>query len=401
MKRRTFLKLAGATTAVAALGRLPWALAQAGAGARDLIVASSAGDADAGVAPSVSIIDPGTYEVLATLPFGDAYSFPATRWDFERDLVWTGLPAGPNDAVRAFRLSTGEQVLEHPTGSSQNYTEITPDGRHVIVAARFADRYLRLGADPDADGFGEVQGSFDTYEGASPCDMTIHPDGTYAYAPDRGGDTLTVVGLEPFERLEVIPMERFTDAPLEPYMATVSPAGTHLFVENAPVEGGSQAGSESIFDLSDPARPVEVARLGVEEGLGRGPITSEFTPDGRYGIVICRDSSELSIVDTRSLEVVQSVALPEGAAPLTGTFAHGPEADTFFVPLPGRDAVAAVTVPGFEVARLIPVGPRPMGVVYLRASVPERAAAGVPLGAALASGRTFPAGCPDRCCGPV
>jgi hypothetical protein len=71
------------------------------------------------------------------------------------------------------------------------------------------------------------------------------------------------------------------------------------------------------------------------------------------------------------------------------------------VPLPGRDAVAAVTLPDFQVASLIPVGARPVGVVYLETRVPERAEAGQPLGVALASGRTFPAGCPDRCCGPV
>jgi DNA-binding beta-propeller fold protein YncE len=394
MNRRSFLKLTAASTAALALGQFRFALAQADL--RDLIVVSNAGGS--GGSPSVSVIDPDTLQVLATVPLAGSYSFPATRWDFERDLIWAG---GPNDAVHAWRLSSGERVLELPTGSGQNYTELTPDGRHLIVAARFADRYLKVSADPDSSDFGEVVAEFDTYGGASPCDMTLTADGAFAYAPDRGGDTITTVRLDPFERASVTPVESFDGAPLEPYMATVSPTSNVLLVENAIVEGGSTTGSESIFDLSDPANPVEVARLSREDGLGVGPITSEITLDGRFGLVICRDSSELSVVDTESFEVTHRVAFPQGSNPLTGTFVYGGEGDRFFVPLPGRDAVAVVSVPEFELLELVPVGARPMGVVHLNASVPDREGAGHRLGVALAAGRTFPAGCPDRCCGPV
>jgi len=390
VNRRTFLKLSAASAAAAALGQFRFAYAQQGI--RDLIVVSNGGD------ETVSLVDPVRLEVLTTVPLAGTFTLPATRWDVARDLIWT---SGPEESLVAYRLSTGEQALRLATGSSQNYSEVTPDGRHVIDAARFADRYLKIGADPDADDFGREVASFDTYAGASPCDMTITSDGRYAYAPDRGGDTLSVVRLEPFERIEVVPMESFTDAPLEPYMATVSPVGDYLLVENAKVEGGSESGSESIFDLADPEAPVEVARLTPEDGLGVGPITSEFTPDGRYGIVICRDSSELSILDLRERAVVRSVQFPEGSNPITGTFLFGRESDTFFVPLPGRDAVAAVRVPEFEVAALIPVGARPTGVVHLETLLPAREAVGGHLGEALASGRTFPDGCPDLCCGPV
>ncbi len=160
-------------------------------------------------------------------------------------------------------------------------------------------------------------------------------------------------------------------------------------------------GSESVFDLADPENPVEIARFSQADGLGRGPITSKFTLDGRYGIVICRDSSELSVIDLDALAITRSVAFPEGSNPIAGTFVYREGAKTFFVPLPGRDAVAAVRAPEFEVVELIPVGPRPMGVVYLHTAVPERQEAYPPLGLALAMGRAFPADCPDRCCGPL
>lgn len=407
MDRRTFLKLSLATGALAGLDRLDLAFAQddpSGGSARALIAVSNAGGGTDG--PSVSLIDPARRAVLATLPLAGAFSFPATRWAFERDLIWSGLPAGPNDAVRAFRLATGEEVVTFPTGSSQNYTEISRDGRYVLVAARFEDTFYQLGADPDRSDFGAEVARLATYEGASPCDVTIHPDGVFAYVPDRGGDTLSVLRLDPLERVQSVQVANTLDAPLEPYMATVSPTGRHLLVENAVVRGGSQSGSESIFDLSDPADPVEVARLGPEQGMGLGPLTSEITPDGRWGLVVCRDSSSVAVIDMRLQRVETTVELPEGSNPLTGTFVFGADdgdraGDVFFVPLPGRDAVAAISVPEFEILDLIAVGARPQGAVYLRTRVPERAEAGHPLGVALASGRTFPAGCPDPCCGAV
>lgn len=183
-------------------------------------------------------------------------------------------------------------------------------------------------------------------------------------------------------------------------MATASPTGNVLLVENAIVQDGSPTGSESIFNLSDPAKPVEVARLGAQDGLGSGPITSGVSLDGRYGLVICRDSSELSVIDTQSLTVVETIKFPGGSNPLTGTFAFDGRSETFFVPLPGRDAVAAIKVPSFEM-ELIPVGARPMNAVYLEAPLPGRKMTFAPRGAALALGRTFPADCPDRCCGLV
>jgi DNA-binding beta-propeller fold protein YncE len=182
-------------------------------------------------------------------------------------------------------------------------------------------------------------------------------------------------------------------------MATVSPRGDYLYVENAPVEGGPDAGSESIIDVRDPRAPVEVMRFTQEDGLGEGPITSEFTWDGRYGVVICRDSSELTVIDNDLLEIVRSIQLPEGSNPLTGTFDASGE--RFFVALPGRDAVAVVSVPDFELVELIPVGQRPMGVVFLETLLPDRPEVYYPAGVALASGREFPANGPDRCCGPV
>lgn len=399
LSRRRFLRGALGGAALAALG--PWrsGLAEGGA-ARDLVVVSNNGGGGAGGGPSVSLIDPATLAVLVTLPLAGAFSFPATRWDPDRDLIWTGFSGG--DAVSAYRLSTGERVAHVGTGSSQNYTEIAPDGSVVIAAARSRDRLLKIAADPAKPDFGTVTATLQQPRGSQPCDVTMPSSGDYVYVPDRGTDTVTTVEAAAFRVASRVHVARRSGpGPLEPYMATASPTGNVLFVENAVVPGGSATGSESVFDLSDPSRPREVARLSVADGLGRMPLTSEVTPDGRYGMVICRESSEVSVVDTSALKVVTNVRFPSGSYPVAGTFLYGDGGHTLFVPLPGRDAVAAVAVPAFEVRKLIPVGPRPVGVVFLRAPLPSRTGTHAALGVALEGGRTFPASCPDPCCGPV
>ena len=399
MKRRTFLKLSALGASAIALQS--WQASWAQSEIQDLIVISNAGNAEAGIDPSVSLLDPVNLQVIKTLPFPTSYSFPASRWDFARDIIWTGAPGGKNKSVQAYRLSTGEQLLELPTNSSQNYTELTPDGKFLIVSARYADKFLKISADPEASNFGQVVAEIEHYQGSQPCDMSITADGLYAYIPDRGGDTLTTLRLDPFEIVSTKPMKAFYGLPLEPYMGTVSPIGNYLFIENATVENAFDKGSESIFDLSNPEKPKEVARLNQLAGLGEIPVSSEFTTDGRYGIVICRGSASLSIIDTTitPLQPIKNVEFPKGSSPIAGTF--GNTDDMFFVPLPGRDAVAAVSVPEFEVVELIPVGQRPLGAIYLQTAVPERMGLFTPVGVALAEGRTFAANCPDRCCGNV
>ena len=60
-----------------------------------------------------------------------------------------------------------------------------------------------------------------------------------------------------------------------------------------------------------------------------------------------------------------------------------------------------ISVPGFAVEAMIPVGPRPLGAAYVESEVPERQGMNIPMGAAFEHGRDFAANCPDRCCGIV
>ena len=355
--RRQLLRWTGAGIAAAAC--TPWRRALAAPDAERVLVVSCAGAADG--TPTLSLIDAEALRVLVTLPAPGAMAFPATRWAFGRDIVWGGYL----DKLAGFSLATGGQAAAIETRSSQNPSEITPDGRFVLAAARAANRILKVGAEPEGPGFGRVIESVDHYAGASPGDLTMLADGSYCFTPDRGGDTVSVFQVNPLRKLVTLPLERRGDRPLEPAMATVSPRGEYLFVETARGSGGVL-----VIDVSNPLRPVEVRRFDQTDGLGMNPATDEFTPDGRFNLIINRASADLTIVDVDRLEIRGRVVLPEGSAPVTGTFA--PEGTRFFVPLPGRDAVAVVNVPEFEVTQFIQVGARPLGIAYVETPVSLR-----------------------------
>ncbi|MBT3396210.1 MAG: hypothetical protein HOH89_01770 [Alphaproteobacteria bacterium] len=363
---------------------------QALAAAGRMVVISNGGDSDAGIGASMTLIDPETLDVLVTLPAPGSLTFPAARWDYTRDIIW----GGTREKVVGYSLSTGEEVATVATESSQNYTELTPDGRFVINAARFSDKLYKIDASPDVPNMSRIVEIADHYGGSNPCDMTMLADGKYAFTPDRLGGTVSVFSIDPFERVASLPLEQLGDEALEPFMATVSPRGDKLLVENARGDG-----SESVIDVSNPLNPVEIARFAQSDGLGVNPLTSEISPDGRWGVVMCRSANSLSIIDMDQVAITGSVALEDESAPLGGTFI--PTGERLFVPLPGRDAVAVVSVPDFQVEAMIPVGPRPLGAAYVEAEVPERQGMNIPMGAAFEHGRVFDPNCPDRCCGVV
>ncbi len=391
LTRRQFLRSVGA---IAGTG---WLLASPGAWAvlaqgeseeeeeRDLLFVINNGDA------SVSVIDTRTDEVVKTFFVGTTASFPSNKRYERGSLLITGLHADGEPTVHLVDLRQGTVVKKVETGSSQNYTETTPDGRYAIVAARFADEFLKIDVDRNSPAFGEVVARAKHLEGAQPCDMTLSPDGKFAYAPDRGTDTFSVLDLERFEVIATVPVPPLVaEPPIEPFMATASPDGKLVFVEN--IEG---QGTVSVFDVSEPEKPREIERFTQEQGLGLRPLTDEFTYDGKLNFVINRGSSDLTVVDVENLEIIGSIPLVEGGNPVTGDLSL--DGTKLYVPVQNRNFVVVVDVAELRVLKTIPVGPNPVGAVALRTQVPP--VEGVALGSLPVL--YPPHGCVLPCCGSV
>lgn len=317
---------------------------------------------------SVSIIDVGSDEVLERRAVGLASSFPSNQ--FTPQLAGEGgepLWANVGEGVRALSARSFEEQARIDTGSGANWQEQTPDGSHLVVSAREpAHTNYRIDTDPDSEAFGEVTGELDRTpeggrgdnDGPGPCDVTIHPDGEYAYVPDLFGDTLTVIDIDAFEIATQIDVESRGGTPPEPWMGTAAWDGERLLIEN---NEGSR-GSESIWDVSDPAAPVEETRITNDDGLGSGPLTSEVGPDSTFGYVFTPGTDDVTVIDLIAGEVDNRLDL--GGEAFVGSW--DPDRTKLYVPVQTSDEVAVIDAEHREITTTIDVGPEPYGATSAR-----------------------------------
>ncbi|NEU58629.1 hypothetical protein [Halorussus sp. MSC15.2] len=331
---------------------------------------------------TVSIIDTENNEVVATPHVGVTASFPSNQFaptltDAPTDPLWLNVDRG----VRAVEVGSLSEVAAVETGSGANWQELTPDGKHLVVSAREpAHTQYRIDADPASESFGEVTGELDRTDeggrgdrdGPGPCDVTIHPDGEYAYVPDIFGNTLSVIDVEAFELATQISVAPTGDADAaRPWMGTAAWNGDVLLVEHD--EGAT--GTESIWDVSDPASPTEKVRLTSDDGLGERPLTSEIGPDSQTGYVFTPGSNDVTVLNIDAGTVTNRIDL--GGSAFVGTW--GPNREQLYVPVQTSDEVKVIDHPSGEVTATIPVGSKPYGATAATVR-PEEDAVGNLLG---------------------
>jgi len=312
---------------------------------------------------TVSLIDPTEDSVVGTRDIGRSASFPSNQFtptltDQVTDSLWLNVGRG----VQALEVDSLSEQRRIETGSGANWLEQTPDGAHVIVSAREpAHRQFRIDADADSETFGEVTAELDRRteggrgdrSGPGPCDITVHPDGEYAYVPDIYSDTLTVLSVDPFEITAQIDVDPVGTGPARPWMGTVAPDGETLLVEHN--EGST--GTESIWDLSDPAMPVERVRLTADDGLGSRPLTNEIDADSERGFVFTPGSNDVTVIDLDGGTVQTRLDL--GGSAFVGTW--DPSHSKLYVPVQTNDEVAVINPETTEIVERISVGANPYG----------------------------------------
>jgi YVTN family beta-propeller protein len=313
---------------------------------------------------TVSVIDAAADELVTTTFLGATASFPSNQFlpgmlTGGDDVMWLNIEQG----VQAVTAGSLSEVASLETGSGANWQEVTPDGEHLVVSAREpTHKQYRLDATPGSDSFGEVTAELDRTDeegrgdndGPGPCDISIHPDGQYAYIPDIFADKLSVIDYERFEIVNQVPVDPVGDADnVSPWMDTVSWDGSTLLVENN--EGDT--GTESIWDISDPAEPEEVARLTADDGLGELPLTSEIGPDSETAYVFTANSEDVSVIDLTENEVTGRIDL--GGSAFVGTW--NPARTKLYVPVQTSDEVKVIDHAAGEIVETISVGSKPYG----------------------------------------
>jgi DNA-binding beta-propeller fold protein YncE len=319
---------------------------------------------------TVSVIDAANDELLDTVFVDTTASFPANQYGTTADDGYGALWLNVAGGVRAFGAESLEETAYVETGYGANYPNLTPDTEHLIVAAGGSlgippegdddHRILRVDADPDSDSFGEVTGDLSVgYTG--PCDATVGPDGEYAFVPDVANDTLSVVRIDPFEVASQVDVgEPASEGNVLPFMATASFDGETLLIENGEGrlgEDGETRGSESIWDISDPTSPEEVARITRDDGLPGLPITSEISPDGTTAYLFTPAANGLVVVDVDAGEIANTIDV--GGSTIGGTW--GPSREKLYVPVQDQNDVAVVDHESGEVATRVEAGEAPTG----------------------------------------
>ena len=313
---------------------------------------------------TVSVIDADVDEVVTTTFLGSTASFPSNQYlpgllTGADDAMWLNVDQG----VRAVTVGSLSETASLDTGSGANWLEVTPDGEHLVVSAREpAHRQYRLNADPSSDSFGDVTAEIDrtdeggrgSNDGPGPCDVTVHPDGEYAYVPDIFGDTLTVIDIEAFEIVTQVPVDPVGDADsVSPWMGTAAWNGDTLVVENN--EGDT--GTESIWDITDPTEPEEVTRLTADDGLGQLPLTSEIGPDSETAYVFTANSEDVTVIDLSSNDVTDRIDL--GGSAFVGTW--GPTREKLYLPVRANNEVKVIDHASRSIVETIAVGSKPYG----------------------------------------
>ncbi|WP_255192346.1 YncE family protein [Natronobeatus ordinarius] len=325
---------------------------------------------------TVTIVDAETDEALETVHIGTTASFPANQYgtgaESTYDICWLNVDGG----VRALDARTLEEVADVETGLGPNYPNLTPDERHLVVAAGGTltldpdpaepeeHRLVRVDADPESETFGEVTAELEVgYTG--PCDVTLGPDGEYAYVADVANETLSVVRVDPFEIVARIDAgDPVGEGDVLPFMCTASFDGAYLLVENGEGDLGPdpdvpREGSAGIWDLSDPEEPVERERLTREDGLPALPITSEIDPDSEAAYLFTPDADAVTVLDLEERAVDR--VLDVGGSSISG--AWGPHREKLYVPIQTENRVAVIDHAERDVVATLEAGESPTGAV--------------------------------------
>ena len=173
---------------------------------------------------------------------------------------------------------------------------VSPDGRLALTGEYGPNdgpgRHL-VGIDVAE---GRLVGRLDLGPKSRPHSVVFMPDGRRAVVTLEQSDRIALVDVMNWSVLRTYPT-----GGREGHMVRLSPDGARAFVTSRGAEG-----TLSIIALAGEAPPIVIPTGAGAEGLA-------VTPDGREVWVVNRIAKSISIVDTGSLKVVQTIEVPPDA----------------------------------------------------------------------------------------
>jgi YVTN family beta-propeller protein len=199
-------------------------------------------------------------------------------------------------SISLFDLATGVEMARVPIGPAiPHEVAVSPDGRLALTGEYGPnDRPGQHVVVIDV-AEGRPVARIDLGPKSRPHSVVFMPDGRRAVVTLEQSDRIAVVDVVDRKVLRTYPT-----GGREGHMVRLSPDGARAFVTSRGAEG-----TLSIITLAGEAPPVVIPTGEGAEGLA-------VTPDGREVWVVNRIARSISIVDTRSLKVIQTIdVLPD------------------------------------------------------------------------------------------
>ncbi len=242
---------------------------------------------------TISVVDVGSHKVIETIDLQKLGFGPTAKphhAQVERDgQFWYATLIGANKVIKFDRhnriVASAEMEVPgllalHPTQDlllvARSMSAVNPPHRVAII--RRSDMKV----------LDEVDIFF-----PRPHAIVVHPGGEYAYVASLGVNQLASIRLED-GLVNLVDVE----GPLHTFTQfSVSPDGKWLVLT------ASQSNQLVVFDVGNPAKPVQAKSIPME----KGPFESAFTWDGKWLVVSNLDANAVTLLDAKTWQPVEVV----------------------------------------------------------------------------------------------
>lgn len=200
-------------------------------------------------------------------------------------------------SISLFDLATGVEIARVPIGPAiPHEVAVSPDGRLALTGEYGPNDGPGRHVVVIDVAEGRLVGRIDLGPKSRPHSVVFMRDGRRAVVTLEQSDRIALVDVVDRSVLRTYPT-----GGREGHMVRLSPDGARAFVTSRGAEG-----TLSIISLAGEAPPVVIPTGAGAEGLA-------VTPDGREVWVVNRIARSISIVETRSLKVIQTIDVPPDA----------------------------------------------------------------------------------------
>ncbi|MDB5157772.1 MAG: beta-propeller fold lactonase family protein [Mucilaginibacter sp.] len=239
----------------------------------------------------LSVINTATDKVIATSPisfnpYGETVS-PDGKFVYVTDHY--------SENVLTLDASTYAVIASTSTGpeSSPQSVAVSPDGSKIYVTH---NNLFKTGSVDEIDAVTHTVTST-IYVGLNPVGITLNSDGSRIYVANQSSNTVSVIDVATKSVIQTIQVG------LLPIALQLTPDGKTLYVVN----------NSSTVSVINAATNAVINSILV----GVGPTNLTISPDGKSVYVVNEDVQTVSVIDTKSQEVIATINLPGGDEPFS------------------------------------------------------------------------------------